>query len=495
MDIIIKSKRSLNRLNTDILIIPVVFDWIDKVLKNEHLKSYSHLIRHVLLSGELKQGKGDTCLIHCPESGIKRILLVDLGIKQTEHPEEWLLKEDIRRAGGKAARFLKERYFEDISIFCGLLPSFMSKSKPPFFYFTEGFLLNLYEFDSYKTTQEEKSRLQISIIDLKAGDYINLLQIITTSSYLIRDLINSPSNHITPGRLLSVAKSIKSSNLHVKALNYKMLEKEGMNGLLSVANGSNEPPYLIIIEYNIKNNDKPVVIIGKTVTFDSGGISIKPSEGLEKMKYDMAGGAVVIGLMKSLAELNVQRSVVGILPAVENMPGGRAYKPGDIIKMMSGKTVEIISTDAEGRLTLADAITFSKKYYRPSKIIDIATLTGACAITFGNEVIGMMGNNDKLMSHLYNAGQEVYEMVWKMPLCREYADYIKGDFGDIKNSGGRCGAMLTAGYFLKEFAEETKWVHLDTASTSWIEKDKPYLAKGASGSGFRLLLEMLSNDN
>ncbi|MFQ3573245.1 MAG: leucyl aminopeptidase [Thermodesulfovibrionales bacterium] len=491
MELTLKPKASLKRLDTEVLVLPVVDDSVEKVLEVEDLKEYSHLIRYVLLSGEFKKGDGDACLIHNTASGIKRILLVDLGITKERHPEEWLLKEDLRRAGGKAARYLRGKDLKEISICCDFLPSLSPDTKPVFFYFVEGFLLSLYRFDSFKTKKEETSIKKINIVDPNARDYINRLNSIYSSSNMIRDLINSPSNRITPRYLLDVAKSIKSPKVNVRALNFKLIQKEGMNGILSVAQGSIEPPYLIVIEYNTKKDTSPILIIGKTVTFDSGGISIKPSEGLERMKYDMAGGAVVLGIMRCLVDLDARCSVVGILPAVENMPGGKAYKPGDIIKMMNGKTVEIITTDAEGRLTLADAITYGKKYYKPSTIIDIATLTGACAITFGNDVIGMMGTDEEMMKSLYSAGQEAYEMVWEMPLYREYGEYIKGDFGDIKNSGGRNGAMLTAGYFLKEFAEETPWVHLDIASTAWLEKDKPYLNKGASGSGLRLLLEML----
>ncbi|MCX8028306.1 MAG: leucyl aminopeptidase [Thermodesulfovibrionales bacterium] len=491
VDFILKSKPSLKRLDTDLLIIPVSYDKVDEVISNEFLKDYSQSIRYVLSSGEFKKDNNAICLIHNATSSIKRILLVDFTPKDSHKVEDWILKEDIRRAGGRASRFLKDKGISDMSIYCEYLPKDLAISKPAYFYFLEGFLLSRYEFDGFKTTKKDKSGLQISIIGSSSINHLEMLNTLSSTSYFIRDMINSPSNHITPRRLLDIAKSIKSSKINVKALNFKQLEKEGLNGLLAVAKGSIEPPYLIVIEYNLKKDTPPIVLIGKSVTFDSGGISIKPSDGLEKMKYDMAGGAVVIGIMKSLVDLKTPCSVVGILPAVENMPSSKAYKPGDIIKMMSGKTVEIISTDAEGRMTLADAITYSKKYYNPSAIIDIATLTGACALTFANEVIGMMGNDEPLMQNLYNAGMEVYEMVWKMPLYREYGDYIKGDFADIKNSGGRLGSMLTAGYFLKEFAEDTPWVHLDVASTSWLEKDKPYLTKGASGSGYRLLLEML----
>jgi leucyl aminopeptidase len=239
-----------------------------------------------------------------------------------------------------------------------------------------------------------------------------------------------------------------------------------------------------------KKNIKPVVLIGKSITFDSGGISLKPSMGMEKMKYDMAGGAAVMGVMKAVSEMNLPLHVVAVLPATENLPGGSASKPGDVVKTIDGKTIEIISTDAEGRLALADAIGYSKKL-RPAAIIDIATLTGACSIALGNEAIAMFDNDDKLSDKMKKASDETGERVWQMPLYDEYKDYITSDIADLKNSAGRSGSLVTAGYFLKEFAGNTPWVHLDIASTAWTEKDRPYIPKGATGIGVRLLLQFL----
>jgi len=211
---------------------------------------------------------------------------------------------------------------------------------------------------------------------------------------------------------------------------------------------------------------------------------------MEKMKYDMAGGAAVLGAIKAASELNLPVNIVGILPAAENLPGGSASKPGDVVRTLGGKTIEIISTDAEGRLALADAIEYAKRF-KPSAIIDIATLTGACAITFGSEVIAMMGNSEPVMEKLKKASEETAEKVWQMPLFDEYKDYIKSDIADLKNSGGRSGSLSSSAYFLKEFAGETPWVHLDIAGTAWIDTGKPYIPKGATGIGVRLLLSFL----
>ena len=234
----------------------------------------------------------------------------------------------------------------------------------------------------------------------------------------------------------------------------------------------------------------PIVLIGKSITFDSGGISLKPAEGMEKMKYDMAGGAAVLGAIKAASELNMPVHIIGILPAAENLPGGSASKPGDVVKAMGGRSIEIVSTDAEGRLTIADAIDYVKKF-KPCAIIDIATLTGACSIAFGNEAIAMMGNNEQLMEKMRKASEETAERVWQMPLFEEYKDYIKSDIADLKNTSGKSGALISSAYFLKEFAGDTPWVHLDIAGTAFIDKDRPYIPKGATGVGVRLLMSFL----
>jgi leucyl aminopeptidase len=294
---------------------------------------------------------------------------------------------------------------------------------------------------------------------------------------------------MTPSILVKHARKLKDTSL--KVITKKQAEKLGMGAFLSVARGSTEPPKFLEIRYR-KKNVAPVVVIGKSVTFDSGGISLKPSHGMEKMKYDMAGGAAVLGVIKAVSELKLPLHVIGILPATENLPSGNASKPGDVVKVMGGKTVEIISTDAEGRLTLADAIEYAKRF-RPSAIIDIATLTGACPVALGSEAIALMGNDQSLIDKMINASRETDEKVWQMPLFDEYGEYIKSDVADLKNSSGRNGSLVTSGYFLKEFAGDIPWIHLDIAGTAWTDKDKPYIPKGATGIGVRLLLEFLKN--
>jgi len=255
-----------------------------------------------------------------------------------------------------------------------------------------------------------------------------------------KDLVNTPSNDMTPTVLSNVAKSISGKKIKVKVLEKKDIEKEGMGAYLSVSKGSAEPPKLIIVEYK-GGKGGPLALVGKSITFDSGGISLKPAEGMEKMKYDMSGGASVLAIIKAASELELPVNIVGILPATENLPGGSASKPGDIVKTITGKTIEIINTDAEGRLALADAIGYAIKYYKPKAVIDIAMLTGACSIALGNEAMAMMGNGDDLMEKLKMASENTYERVWQMPLYDEYKDYIKSDAADIKNSGGKTAPL------------------------------------------------------
>jgi leucyl aminopeptidase len=294
---------------------------------------------------------------------------------------------------------------------------------------------------------------------------------------------------MTPTILAKAAKSLAGGRVGVKVFEKRDAERLGMGAYLSVARGSMEPPKFIVVNYR-GGKGAAVALIGKSITFDSGGISIKPSEGMEKMKYDMAGGAVVLGVVKAASEMRLPVNLVGILPATENLPGGSASKPGDIVSSLSGKTIEIVNTDAEGRMVLADGIGYVKKL-KPRIIIDIATLTGACGVALGNEAIAMMGNESTVMEKLRTIGDEVYERVWQMPLYDEYLEYIKSDVAELKNSGGKTGSLVTAAYFLKEFAGDTPWVHLDIAGTAWTEKDKPYVPKGATGIGVRLLLNLL----
>jgi leucyl aminopeptidase len=366
----------------------------------------------------------------------------------------------------------------------------------------EGALLGLYNLKKYKTIapEDENDALrELHILASGGRAYQSLSQgrdrgkILADAVNMARDLINSPGNAINPSVLAETARSIaKQTTLRCRVITQAEMEKLGMGCLLGVAQGSVQPPVLISLQHKPKGQaTAPVVLIGKGITFDSGGISIKPAAHMEDMKMDMAGGAAVLGTMQALAQLNYPGHVVGLIPASENLPSGNAVKPGDILRAMSGKTVEVINTDAEGRLVLADAISYAVEKLKPARIIDLATLTGAVVVALGNHATGMMGTDEPMMERLRVAGEASAERVWPLPMFEAYSKQIKSDIADIKNTGGREAGSITGGAFLKEFVGKTPWVHLDIAGTAWTKEGNPYIPKGATGVGVRLLVEAL----
>ncbi len=309
----------------------------------------------------------------------------------------------------------------------------------------------------------------------------------------MRDLQNDTADLVSPEYLGQQAKAIaKEHGLKCTVFDKKKIEKLGMGLLLAVNRGSSLEPRFIVLEYNgdKKSKDKTAVV-GKGLTFDSGGYNLKPTKFIETMRVDMSGAAITLGVIKAAARLELKRNIVGVIPATENMLGSRAYKPGDIYRSMSGKTVEIGNTDAEGRLILADALTYTVQKIKPARIVDLATLTGAILITFGDVVIGAMTNDDKIYEHLYGAGEATYERVWRLPIYDEYRKLLKSDVADIKNVGGRDGGSITAAAFLEKFVEKTPWLHLDIAGVSWLEKKRHYLPKNGTGTGVRLIIDFI----
>lgn len=486
------ASRSLvaTKIKTDVLLLPVYEDApvqshpdCSQVIRKQ--------LKEVLDSGDFTGSHGQSYLLPLHASRPDRILLLGLG-KKAE-----VTAERLRQAGAKAIQALAPLKISTLALAAALLndlPAEKLGSETPAFYLLEGALLRRYRFRKYVTRDvsdmENVGRLKsIAILGERKQTDARLLSVMIEANYLVRDLVLTPANELTPSALAQAAKASVGPNVRVRVLDRKAIVREGMGAFLAVAQGSHEEPKLIVMEYHGAKG-APVAVVGKAITFDSGGISIKPSDGMEKMKYDMAGGAAVIGLMLALSRLKVKRNVVGIIPATENLPGGKAFRPGDVVRSLSGKTIEIISTDAEGRLIVADAIEYARKHFKPSAIIDIATLTGACSIALGQEAIGLMGNDPDLVGQVKRAGAETYERVWELPLYDEYRDYIKGDISDIKNAGGRKGSLVAAGYFLKEFVGDIPWVHLDIAGTAWIDREKPCFAKGATGVGARLLIAL-----
>lgn len=308
-----------------------------------------------------------------------------------------------------------------------------------------------------------------------------------------RDLVAAPPADLRPDDLARAAKGLAGGRVRVKVHGRKDLEAWKMGGLLAVGKGSEVSPRLIVAEYRGGGPRSPwTALVGKGVTFDTGGISLKKWEGMEKMKYDMAGGAGVLAALRAAAALGIRRNIVAVVPAVENMPSGKAYRPGDVLRMMSGKTVEVLSTDAEGRLILADALAFAIRRYRPEAIVDAATLTGACVVALGSVTMGMMGNEGKILARMKAASAASFERAWELPVHEEYAEQIKSEIADLKNIGGPEAGAITAGCFLKEFVGDTPWVHLDIAGVAWMEKEKAGYAPGPTGVPVRLLAEFLA---
>jgi leucyl aminopeptidase len=424
----------------------------------------------------------------------KRIVLVGLG----EYNEFNL--EKLRAAFAKAMQHLRTLNIKEAttSIELNSLSDARGKVAQAV---VEGAFLGLYQYAPFKTVDRESVRdvEQLTIVAeeddfplIKAA--VEKAEVVARAVYVTRDLVSAPSNQMTPAILAKEAGRIAARRgVSCTVLDKVTLTELGMNSLLSVASGSNEEPKFIILEYTGgETNAPPIVLVGKGMTFDSGGICLKPADNMEKLKSDMAGGGAVLGAIMASAELKLPLNIVGLIPAAENMPSGTALKPGDVFTSYSGKTIEVINTDAEGRLILADALAYASNY-NPAAIVDLATLTGACVVALGDEVIGMFGTDDKLKSELQRAGRETGELVWELPLWESYQEQIKSDIADYKNHGGRPAGAITAAAFLSRFVGDFPWVHLDIAGPAWTDKDKTYIPKGASGTGVRLLVEFLCN--
>ncbi|WEJ63162.1 leucyl aminopeptidase [Thiomicrorhabdus lithotrophica] len=309
---------------------------------------------------------------------------------------------------------------------------------------------------------------------------------------LTQDLANMPSNFCTPSYLADTAIALgKEYGFEINILDRKEMIEMGMGSFMAVAQGGPTPPKMICLSYKGGSpEDAPIALVGKGVTFDTGGISLKPGQAMDEMKYDMGGAATVLGVFKSLGELKPNLNVVGVIPATENMPSGEAIKPGDVVTSLSGQTIEVLNTDAEGRLILCDALTYTQQTYKPAKIIDMATLTGACIIALGHHVSAIMGNNQELIDNLLSAGQNTYDRFWQMPMGEEWDEQLKSNFADMANIGGRAGGSITAAQFLARFTKEVDWAHLDIAGTAWVSGDN----KGATGRPVPALVEYLLNE-
>ncbi|MBX5471807.1 MAG: leucyl aminopeptidase [Acetobacteraceae bacterium] len=447
-------------------------------------------IGRALAAAEFKGSKNQICTILAPGAGLTRVAVVGLGSREGDAAKATMLAAE--EAGGTAIGALLRE--EAVALAApSLSPAELAAA-------AFGAVLRSYRFDRYRTREkeEEKPRLaRLSVLTDKpqaAEAAYAPLRAEAEGVYLTRDLVSEPANVLTPAELAQRAEQALSTlGVTVDVMGPERLRELGFGALLGVAQGSANEPRVVVMRWSGAGpTTQPVAFLGKGVTFDSGGISIKPASGMEDMKWDMAGAGTVIGLMATLARRKARVNAVGLVGLVENMPSGTAQRPGDVVKSYSGQTIEVINTDAEGRLVLADLLWYCQEQFNPQWMVDLATLTGAIIISLGHEQAGLFSNNDELAERLIAAGKKTGERVWRMPLGEEYNQQLKSDIADMKNVGGRPAGAVTAAQFLQRFTNDKPWAHLDIAGVAWNTKDSAVVPKGASGFGVRLLDQLVA---
>ena len=420
-----------------------------------------------------------------------QLLLIGVGKKEELNPEI------IRRAAGGAGKALACSKLKSIGVMLSNVLS-TSSNKECGQWISEGLQLGAYEFKSYKSSENNSPKnLKVRILDkevLSSAKAVKLSALRAVSANIARTLGNTPANDMNPGKLAEEAKNLcKSEGLKYKVIEEKEMQKLGMGMLLGVSQGSITPAKLIFMEYRHPEAKDTLAVVGKGVTFDSGGISLKPGKSMDEMKFDMCGSAAVLGAMNAVAKIKPKLNVIGVVPATENLPGGNAQRPGDIVTAYNGKKVEILNTDAEGRLILGDALSYTIEKYNPVAVVDLATLTGACVVALGHHATGALSNHSGFMERIRQAGEKSGDRVWELPNFPEYGELLKGKYGDLQNIGGPAGGTITGGKFLQHFVGDTPWVHLDIAGTAWNVKYVDYHpANGATGVGVRLLIDLIS---
>jgi leucyl aminopeptidase len=485
-----------SQLETECLVV-VTLDQSEKDKPAPTVESADSAVRDaakdVISSGEVTGKAFETTLLHRP-AGLKakRLLLVGGG-KATSFSAA-----ELRKLAGAAVRTLKGR---SIRSFAFALPEKAIPAGDAVRAIVEGAFIGNFEPDYYKSDRKDKDQHIDAVTIVAEGDKaaleeaMRVARVVAESQNFTRDLVNEPSNRMTPAILGERAQKMAAEvGLKCEVHGADKLKELKMGAFWGVAQGSDEPPALIVLRYEPEAAAKDVHLglVGKGITFDTGGISIKPADGMEKMKYDMAGGATMIGVMRAIALLKPKVKVTAIICATENMPSGKAQKPGDVQIAMSGKSIEIINTDAEGRLVLADGLCYARQL-GCTHLVDAATLTGAVVVALGYVNAGIFASNDPMYERFARANQQAGEKMWRLPLDDEYKEIIKSNIADMVNSGGRWGGAISAAMFLKEFAEDTPWIHLDIAGTAWMEDAKPWIAKGPSGIAVRSLVEFVKS--
>lgn len=497
--------KPLEEANSELLVLTVFEDELENL---DYLKGVEEKlggkIAEMIESGEVKGKYREFTLLHTDKISAKRILIMGMGKRKDYSLDR------IRSITANSSRYARrisstEMAIHDFSAF-GLPAQDCAEA------IVEGILLGMYRFDRHKTKKKDetgKKLLQKIKIIAASEDNVEALQrggdkgiVIAECANYCRDLVNEPANFMTPARFAELAQEIAAElQIKIQVLEQEELEKEGMGSFLAVAKGSDLPPKMVVMEYQGYPGGKTIAIVGKGVTFDSGGYDIKPADGMLRMYGDMGGAAATLTAMKAIAQQKLPVNVVAVTPLTENLVNGKAFKPSDILTSMSGKTIEVLNTDAEGRLILCDAMTYVQKYYNPDVLVDIATLTGAAIIALGRTVSATLTNSDDLYTRMFAAGEYSGERVWRLPLYDEFRSQLVSDVADIENVGGRSAGTITAAIFLKEFVDEDRpWIHLDIAGTSMMEEEiaryvkNPYLPKeGGTGTGTRLLFHFVES--
>lgn len=440
--------------------------------------------------GDFEGGLDEVHVVHTRSKAIPaRVLLVGVGEARA------LTVDRLRKAGGRAAKVALDLKLKKLACAgpdAGALAGARGANA-----MAEGFLLGLYRYDDYKKDRKPRVFKALNVVqdgpadkEFQAG--LDRVATLAEAVNYARDLGNRPCNDLVPATLAQAARDLaKEQGFRCTVLDYKKAEALGMHAFCAVAKGSAEPPAFIVLEYNGgPAGQAPIALVGKGLTFDTGGISLKPAENMDEMKFDMCGAGAVLGAFKALAGLKLPINVVGLIPAVENMPGGRAYKPGDVLKTLGGPTIEVRNTDAEGRVVLADALAYAARF-KPSAVVDLATLTGAVVVALGHFAAGVYANDRDLARHILAAAEDTGDRCWEMPMWDDYREIVKSDVADVRNSTGRPAGSITAACFLQAFADDYRWAHIDIAGTAYQERATALGPKGATGFGVRLLVRLL----
>ena len=443
-------------------------------------------------SGDFKGKRDETTLVYPPGAKPQRVLLVGMG-----KPGE-VTRGSVRRAAGVAAKRARALGAKQLAFAVAVEARNGTSPRELGQVVVEGAAQGAWSFTALKSAPDEpRPDVEAVAIVCDAGDAKEVAagqrigDAVAAGHRLARFLQVQPGNVCTPAYLADQAKALADKyGFALTVLDRAQIEREGMRTLLAVAQGSVQEPRFIVLEYRGAGDAPPLALVGKGVTFDSGGISIKPSQSMEDMKFDMSGAAAVLGTFEMLGRLKPAANVVGLVPATENLPSGTALKPGDVIKSHAGKTIEIINTDAEGRLILCDALSYVRRF-KPAAVVDAATLTGAVVVALGHAAIGLMGTDDALAAEVRDAGERAGERCWPLPLWEEYRDLLRSDIADMKNSAGRGAGTIAGGWFLREFATGYPWVHLDIAGTAYTDSETPYQVKGPTAVGVRLFSEFI----